>query len=93
MLRKEKIPRQFWHLIPLAEEWAIGDDLDRDLRVERTERAKLRALVDAVSPLERELYEWLGGPEADVLPPTPEYVAFSTLGMAADYASAVLDSE
>ena len=45
-LDDSKVPQEFRHLLPLAERWGIGDDIDRFEAVERAtpeERAELDA--------------------------------------------------
>lgn len=81
-LRPEKVPPAFRALIPYAEFWGIADD---GYREELAETAPPEVWADfrrTVSEYEPALTEWLGGPEADQVPPTDEYVAFSAMSMA-----------
>lgn len=83
-LTPANVPEKLRHLIPLAELWGVGDDLIRDDMVRCASReaiAELKHLVEAHDDL---LDEWLAGPEADDPSPSDEYLAFSTMRMAAD---------
>ena len=54
-----KVPEQLRPLVPLAEEWGIGDDAQRAARVDDAsddERAKLR---EALAPHQVEITAWL----------------------------------
>ncbi len=71
--------------VAYAEVCGISDDGYREALVERAPEAARRDLVQVVELIDDQLDEWLAGPEADRFPPTPEYVAFSAMRMAADY--------
>jgi hypothetical protein len=45
-----ELPSEFHDLIPLIREWAIGDDVDRDKKMQTTTDGELRALANAVQP-------------------------------------------
>ncbi len=54
-----KVPAELRSLIPLAQEWGIGDDLDRGAKVERatpSDRERLRA---ALGPYQARITTWL----------------------------------
>lgn len=88
---ERRIPEELRTLMPLLDEWAIGDDMDRSLKVEQAPREELERLVAAVDGANQEvLYGWLSGAEATSPAPTPEYVAFTCLTMAADEARVTL---
>jgi hypothetical protein len=82
-----KIPPGCEHLIPLAEQWGIGDDYDREEAVSKAADADLHMLVDAIRSLPNEdLYDWLGGCVSHSASPSTEYIAFTCLTMAYDSA-------
>lgn len=54
-----KVPADLRHLVPLAEQWGIGDDVERYARVERADDAERQALRSAVRPHDRRITEWL----------------------------------
>lgn len=58
-LNPEQVPEDLRHLVPLAEKWGIGDDVDRNAKVERAtpeERSELRA---AITPVASRITTWL----------------------------------
>ena len=77
------VPATLRHLIPLAEQFGVSDDLTRQDVVNKTPPdvvANMRRVVLANDDL---FDEWLAGPVAHQ-DPTPEYIAFTCLRMAAD---------
>ena len=83
---RENIPAELWVLIPYAELWGVSDDLGREELVCKSPPGAIDDLCDAISQFEDELDKWLGGEEADSKSPSVEYVAFSAMRMAADFA-------
>ena len=79
-----KVPAKFRHLIPLAEQFGISDDLIREDVLAKTPAAEQAAMKKAVLAQDDALDEWLAGPEADGPKFSDEYIAFSALRMAAD---------
>jgi hypothetical protein len=73
-------------LIALADEWAVGDDFERERRVDDASRAELERLVDAVEAADPSLWEWLSGPESRGPEFSQEYVAMTALTEAFDSA-------
>lgn len=91
MTERRRVPTQLHSLIPLLDEWAIVDDLDRSLKVQDATTEQLQTLVTAVNTADQEvLYGWLSGPESREPVPSAEYVAFTCLTMAADEARVTL---
>jgi len=84
-LDRTKVPEKFWPLLAYAEFWGIADDLTREILVEQAPADVQRNLKEVVAAFDSALDEWLAGPEADNPTPTDEYIAFSAMGMAADY--------
>jgi hypothetical protein len=83
-LDPEKVPVALRHLIPLAEQFGISDDLIREDVIEKTPPAEREALRKMVAPLDDAFDQWLAGPEADGPEFSAEYIAFTCLRMAAD---------
>lgn len=87
-LDKDNVPKKLWPLLPYAEFWGLADDGFREGLVQKVSPEVIQSLVVAVSTFDDELDEWLAGPEADDPSPSDEYVAFSAMRMAADFADA-----
>lgn len=81
-----EVPPGLRHLIPLAERYGITDDRDRGRLVRASSPEELAELKAAVTRHDDQLDEWLAGPEADAPPFSKEYLAFSAMRMAADFA-------
>jgi len=78
------VPPALRKLLPLAEQFGVGDDLIRADIVAKTPSAELSAMRQVVLAHDDAFDEWLAGPEANGPGFTPEYIAFSCLRMAAD---------
>jgi hypothetical protein len=85
-LDRAAVPQRFWPLLAYAEFWGIADDWTRDGLVDDAPADVKQNLKIVVAAFDRDLDEWLAGPEADDPNPSEEYVAFSAMRMAADYA-------
>jgi len=86
-LNRSNVPPSLVFLLPLAETWGIGDDLERAEAVESSSLEELEQMIQAVDDAEDSgLYEWLSGDESYVESPSPEYIAITCLTMAADSA-------
>jgi nucleotidyltransferase/DNA polymerase involved in DNA repair len=55
----EQVPAELRHLIPMAERWGIGDDVDRNAKVDRATSAEREELRAAVEPHEAAITAWL----------------------------------
>jgi hypothetical protein len=88
-MRAAVVPISCHEYIPLAERYGIGDDGYRSSIVESLSREQRGRLVAFLQSAPQELFTWLEGPEAHAVSPTPEYVAFTCLTMAAEYAKAI----
>jgi hypothetical protein len=53
------VPPDLRHLIPLAERWGIGDDVDRNAAVDRATPAERAELEGAVAPVHARITAWL----------------------------------
>lgn len=85
-LDSSQVPAGLRHLIPLAERYGITDDFDREALVTASSPEEIAALKAVVARHDDELDDWLAGPEADEPPYSDEYLAFSAMRMAADFA-------
>jgi hypothetical protein len=81
-----RIPEELRHLLPLAERFGIADDWLREKVVREAKVEELEHLKKVVATSDDDLDKWLAGKEADSDSPSNEYVAFSAMRMAADYA-------
>lgn len=81
------IPKALWPWISYAELWGIDDDYMREQLVDSAPQIAKDDLVDAVQRINDSLNAWLAGEEANADPPSDEYCAFTTMRMAADYAT------
>jgi hypothetical protein len=53
------VPVDLRHLVPLAERWGIGDDVERNQRVGRATPAEREELRAAITPLYSRITAWL----------------------------------
>ena len=84
-MNASNVPSSLVPLLPLAEVWGLGDDIEREALVERAPVDELRQMIAAVDDAEDAgLYDWLSGDESYADPPSTEYVAITCLTMAAD---------
>jgi hypothetical protein len=87
VLDPENVPEPVVPLLALADEWGVGDDIERGRKVEAASPDELTALIDAVDAVDDDaLYGWLSGDESYSASPSPEYVAITNVTMAADQA-------
>lgn len=77
-----KIPPEFRHLLPLAIEWSIGDDVEFDDYIATPSGEKKKELVDAFSPHFDGLWKWHLACEG-MVPHPDELVLFDTASNAA----------
>ena len=82
-----RIPNELHGLVPLARYFGIQDDLEREMRVRTATPESLQQLCAAVIEHDDLLDAWLAGPEATASHLSDEYIMFSAMRMAADYAA------
>ena len=58
-LDASKVPEDLRSLVPLAARWGIGDDVDRNAKVDRATDAERAELKNAVDPLSTRITAWL----------------------------------
>jgi hypothetical protein len=58
-LDASKVPEDLRSLVPLAARWGIGDDVDRNAKVDRATEAERAELKNAVDPLSNRITAWL----------------------------------
>lgn len=80
------VPEQFRHLIPLAVEWCIGDDVEREEYIAAASEEKKREFADAFAPHFDDLWNWHQA-SAHLSPQPDELVLFD---MAAEAAAEVI---
>ena len=85
-LRPSKIPLQLHPLIVLAEKFGLADDNARENVVANSSMEERRSMKDSVEKYDDDFDLWLAGPEASGPEYSDEYIAFSALRMAADFA-------
>ncbi|MDQ8203970.1 hypothetical protein [Pelagicoccus sp. SDUM812003] len=83
-LNESKVPEGLRSLIPFAEEFGVSDDGYRFEKIEKTPKDRLALLRELCIQKDDELDEWLAGPEANGPTFSEEYIAFSSMRMAAD---------
>ena len=83
-LRPSKVPMNLHELLPYAGFWGVADDRLRERLIGAAPPGVRRNLKQVVAQFGPALDEWLAGPAADKKP-SPEYVAFGAMVMAADY--------
>lgn len=80
------VPDGLHKLLHYASFWGIADDAKRESLVLNASDSIRANLVEVVRHFDDELDTWLAGDEADNPSPSDEYVAFSAMRMAADFA-------
>ncbi len=93
----QKIPEEFWPLLPYAEFWGLFGDWDQDdnpqiSMEELVEAAPLeirRSFLALIQAWEQRLGAWLDPDHCSLDPVSDEYVTFVAMQMAADYALAL----
>lgn len=81
-LNPEQVPADLRHLVPLAEKWGIGDDLDRNAKVESSTPAEREELRAAIMPLHSRITAWLDSFGRGAM--TDEAAAFMYMQLALD---------
>jgi hypothetical protein len=86
-LDSNNVPKELVKLIYMAEKWGIGDDISRNEAVEIATKDQLEELTSCLEIIDDDvLFDWLSGPESYDKNPSKEYIAFTCLTMAIDYA-------
>ncbi|HEY4308386.1 MAG TPA: hypothetical protein VGN12_02940 [Pirellulales bacterium] len=91
ILDPSKAPPLLRPLLPYAEFWGLADDRPREHLVAEAARDVRQNLCAVVARYDDYLDDWLAGPEGDASEFSDEYIAYSALRMAADYAAAFHD--
>ena len=85
-LDPSRIPLELHGLLPLAEKFGVSDDCLRERLVNDSSALEISELKAGICSHEDALDNWLAGPEAQGPSFSDEYIAFSAMRMAADYA-------
>jgi hypothetical protein len=89
-LDPSRVPESVRPLISLAERWGIPDDGFREEALAGASSLELSDILQRVESYDSDLNAWLCGDESFSKSPSAEYVAFSALLMAADWANVEL---
>lgn len=81
-LQAEDVPENLRHLVPLAEKWGIGDDVERAEFIERAAIGDRQALVRAITPYQSQITAWLDSFGTDPL--SDEAAAFMYMQLAVE---------
>lgn len=76
----DRVPESLRHLVPLARQWGIGDDVERMEFIERSSAADRDALADALDPHHADITAWLDSFEPGEMP--DEAAAFMYMQLA-----------
>lgn len=58
-LDPQNVPADLRHLVPLAQEWGIGDDVERAAKVDAATSAQRDELRQALEPHQTRITQWL----------------------------------
>ncbi|BEV07757.1 hypothetical protein [Methylophilus sp. DW102] len=86
MLKHANIPNELHGLIFLASRFGIADDFQRERAIRSASKEEITLLKQAILEHEDAIDNWLGGSESSSAPFSDEYIAFSAMRMAADFA-------
>jgi hypothetical protein len=67
-IETSKIPSDLQELIPILSEWAISDDLERNEKISSSSKAKLKKVVDMVTPKMNIINHYLDSFKREPLP-------------------------
>ncbi|MEY2493790.1 MAG: hypothetical protein QOJ45_282 [Verrucomicrobiota bacterium] len=84
-----KVPEEFRHLLPLAKEWSIGDDVELDAYIDAASDEQKKKFVDAFSPHFDALWKWHESCE-HMIPKPDELVLFDAAANAAGTVHSIL---
>lgn len=79
-LNIDNVPEDLRHLVPLAERWGIGDDVDRNAAVDRATPAERAELERAIASSDARITAWLDSFRQQ--PMTDEAAAFMYMQLA-----------
>ena len=79
-LNANNVPDDLRHLVPLAERWGIGDDVDRNAAVDRATPVERAELERALAPSNARITAWLDSFRQQ--PMTDEAAAFMYMQLA-----------
>ena len=79
-LTVDNVPEDLRHLVPLAERWGIGDDVDRNAAVDRATPAERAELERAIASSDARITAWLDSFRQQ--PMTDEAAAFMYMQLA-----------
>lgn len=80
-LDPKRVPKELHPLIPLAEKFGEPDDLIREDLFSKAPKHELAVLKQTLTRHDRQLDNWLAGPEANGPEFSIEYIAFAAMRM------------
>ena len=81
------VPSPPRHLVPMAQEWGVADDYEREEKISRATVEELERLMHCIDDVsDDDLFGWLEGDESYSATPSDAYAAFTCLTMAIDSA-------
>jgi hypothetical protein len=90
-LDARKVPKEVTPALPFAERWGIGDDFEREDAISHATVEEQEQLAHCLEQIDDSVLSgWLNGPEAQIKPPSEEYLAITNLTMAVHSAKAKL---
>lgn len=82
VIDEAKVPSAFRHLLPLAREWSISDDVELEAYIASSSSEKRRRLVEAFAPHFNALADWHNA-LSHLVPQPDELVLFDIAAHAA----------
>jgi len=89
IIDSNQVPEAFRHLIPLAKEWSIGDDVELERYFLSRTQQENRDLVEQFTPHQEDLWQWHLACK-DMIPRPDELVLFDIAANAAASVQAML---
>ena len=86
------VPPEIVGLLEIAQKWGIGDDFEREQIIGSASKSELLELATCLDNVDADaLFNWLAGAESFNENPSEEYIAFTILTMAVDFAKSILN--
>jgi len=89
IIDSNQVPEPFRHLIPLAKQWSIGDDVELESYFKTRTQQENRELVEMFTPYQEGLWQWHLSCK-DMIPQPDELVLFDIAANAAASVQAML---
>jgi len=90
-LSESMVPPELASILPFAQRWGIGDDVDRETALNGATTKELAEISSCLNGVDNQLLvNWLTGSESQRRPPSDEYLAITCLLMAVQSAKVKL---